>query len=448
MAINNVKNTQSLLGDIKDWMNNPKFQPQEQNKWFFGEGLSYYTQLCEVVKVLTYLQENFANEITRATNAEGELDAKIEAETTRATTAEETLTNDLATEVNRAKQSEKTLETNLNAETQRATNKENEIVDNLNSEISRAKAAESTNATNIANEITRAKKAEEVLTTNLSAEYNVYDGEDLIIKYADEIAKYSDEWAWIKARIKAVNFKGLRIHDYIPVKCSNNKVLRMEIAGIDTYYHNGSPEVGHHIDFISKECWDVSVQYNKVNINNGTAEQVVPFMASNLKKFLMSEAGPVPNSTTDMSVTTEVDYTNDGIWHFLPDKLKNVIVEKNFFKVNRYTEGSIRTTDNSDWGWFNLSKLWLPTEKEVYGSSVYEGNSGSYGIFGRQYPCFIGNSRFKGIIGNINARCNWWLLSPYSANSSSFCFVDSAGIANYYSASITYFRVPVCFRVA
>lgn len=59
MAINNVKDTQSLLTDIEDWMNNPKFQPQEQNKWFFGEGLSYYTQLCEVVKVLTYLQENF-----------------------------------------------------------------------------------------------------------------------------------------------------------------------------------------------------------------------------------------------------------------------------------------------------------------------------------------------------------------------------------------------------
>lgn len=59
MAINNIKDTQSLLVDIKDWMDNPEFQPQEQNKWFFGEGLSYYTQLCEVVKMLTYLQENF-----------------------------------------------------------------------------------------------------------------------------------------------------------------------------------------------------------------------------------------------------------------------------------------------------------------------------------------------------------------------------------------------------
>ena len=149
-----------------------------------------------------------------------------------------------------------------------------------------------------------------------------------------------------------------------------------------------------------------------------------------------------------MSVTTEVDYTNDGIWHFLPDKLKNVIVEKNFFKVNRYTAGSIRTTDNTDWGWFNLSKLWLPTEKEVYGDSIYEGNASSYGIFGRQYPCFIGHSRFKGIVGNINARCSWWLLSPYSGNSSTFCYVTSSGRAGNLSASSTPIRVPVCFRVA
>ena len=288
----------------------------------------------------------------------------------------------------------------------------------------------------------------ELTVDGATLEYNVYEGEDLTIKYADEIAKYSDEWAWIKARIKAANFKGLRIHDYIPITCTNGKVLRAEIAGIDTYYHNGSLEVGHHIDFISKECWDVTVQYNKVNINNGTADQVVPFMASNLKKFLMSEAGPVPNSTTDMSVTTEVDYTNDGIWHFLPDKLKNVIVEKNFFKVNRYTAGSIRTTDNTDWGWFNLSKLWLPTEKEVYGDSIYEGNASSYGIFGKQYPCFIGHSRFKGIVGNINARCNWWLLSPYSGGSSAFCHVHSYGYASSTSASNAYIRVPVCFRVA
>lgn len=321
----------------------------------------------------------------------------------------------------------------------------------ITTEANRANGAETILTTDLTNEVTRAKAKENELNDKIEStnlEYNIYEGEDLIIKYADEIAKYSDEWAWIKARIKAANFKGLRIHDYIPVKCSNNKVLRMEIGGIDTYYHNGSPEVGHHIDFISKECWDVTVQYNKVDINNGTAVQVVPFMASNLKKFLMSEAGPVPNSTTDMSVTTEVDYTNDGIWHFLPDKLKNVIVEKSFFKVNRYTEGSIITTDNTKWEWFNLSKLWLPTEKEVYGSSVYEGNGASYGVFGRQYPCFIGHSRFKGIVGNINARCYWWLLSPYYGNSTSFCNMDSGGNAGSNPASGTHVRVPVCFRVA
>lgn len=698
MAINNVKNTQSLLADIEDWMNNPKFQPQEQNKWFFGEGLSYYTQLCEVVKVLTYLQENFkivianeksleqaynevkdlpsqftvlSNKVDDLTNTVSDLPTRVQELETKVTklisdvssqlTRIETLegsvgtnTNDITTiktditniKIKDSQQDSKitTLEGkdflqqvafnntatitftdegkqdgtqtfsasvtgsipanltpnlaylnnnpnsnivsnvvltwnvnenkcylkkdmsyysngNINTVTSRLeldsawfTINENtltlkasvldnyltkddapgyadiltktlasatyetienasnyvakgeavgyddiltkteasgeyetkanasatyetkvnvtDIVDTListdtnkplsanqghilnekiTSETNRANGAETILTSDLTNEVTRAKAKENELNDKIEStnlEYNIYEGEDLTIKYADEISKYSDEWAWIKARIKAANFKGLRIHDYIPVNCSNNKVLRMEIGGIDTYYRNGSPEVGHHIDFISKECWDVTVQYNKVDINNGTAVQVVPFMASNLKKFLMSEAGPVPNSTTDMSVTTEVDYTNDGIWHFLPDKLKNVIVEKSFFKVNRYTEGSIITTDNTKWEWFNLSKLWLPTEKEVYGSSVYEGNGASYGVFGRQYPCFIGHSRFKGIVGNINARCYWWLLSPYYGNSTSFCNMDNGGNAGSNPASGTHVRVPVCFRVA
>lgn len=116
------------------------------------------------------IKEGLANEITRATNVEGELDAKIDDETTRATTAEGELRTSLDTEIQRATDKENELETNLNSEIQRAKAKENEIVDNLNSEILRAKAAESTNAINIADEITRAKKAEEVLTTNLSTE--------------------------------------------------------------------------------------------------------------------------------------------------------------------------------------------------------------------------------------------------------------------------------------
>lgn len=71
MDLKELKDTQSLVDDIEDFINNPKFNPTNQNKWFFSDGLSYYQQLCEILKTLTYFQESFKlvyeNEQTLAT---------------------------------------------------------------------------------------------------------------------------------------------------------------------------------------------------------------------------------------------------------------------------------------------------------------------------------------------------------------------------------------------
>ena len=45
----------------------------------------------------------------------------------------------------------------------------------------------------------------------------IYKGRNLVTVFASEIAKYSDEWAWIRARIKAANYEGIYVGDYIPV---------------------------------------------------------------------------------------------------------------------------------------------------------------------------------------------------------------------------------------
>ena len=99
-----------------------------------------------------------------------------------------------------------------------------------------------------------------------------YDGVDLTTVFASEIAAYGgDPWAWIKARVQAENFDGLHVHDYIPVTCTNPGayILKMEIAGINTYKGAGSPEIPAHIDWISKDCWPDTVTYNQANYNNG-----------------------------------------------------------------------------------------------------------------------------------------------------------------------------------
>ena len=100
---------------------------------------------------------------------------------------------------------------------------------------------------------------------------NGYPGMDLSLKFAEEIKGYTSVWKWIQARIKAGNFYGIHVGDYIPFNCTNSAKTRIVavVAGIDTYYKYGDQQVGHHIDFISKDLWPTYIQYNLANFNNG-----------------------------------------------------------------------------------------------------------------------------------------------------------------------------------
>ena len=59
MDIKNLPDVTSLVDDIQDFIDNPNFQPKNQNKWFFSDGLTYYQQLLEIYKVLEYFQQAF-----------------------------------------------------------------------------------------------------------------------------------------------------------------------------------------------------------------------------------------------------------------------------------------------------------------------------------------------------------------------------------------------------
>lgn len=272
-----------------------------------------------------------------------------------------------------------------------------------------------------------------------------YVGQNLTVKFADEIKGYSDEWAWAKARKNAGNYAGMHVGDYIPITCSNGYVLNAQIAGINTYTGYGDQQVGNHIDFICKELWNDLHVMNKVNYNNGNANSPSPFLASDLNYWLNSMSGNVPNSTSDAAVTTEVDYTAGGVLYYLPDKLKNQIVPKRILLPSRYTEGQVLTNDNS-YAWQSTGKLWIPSEVEVYGAP-YWGNSG-YGAGGFvQYPYFANNmNRFKRRCSS-NDRCHWWLLSASAGNSTYFAYAGNSGHCGNLSATTTWIAAPVCFRI-
>ena len=146
-----------------------------------------------------------------------------------------------------------------------------------------------------------------------------YDGEDLTVKFASEIAQYSDVCAWLKARLAAKNIAGIFVKDFFKFTTSNNVTFTARVADINHDLGYGDTEVtGWHIDFICDELWPDNHVWNKVNYNNGLATEPSPWLCSNLYHFLNSLSGNVPNGTGANPATVAVDYTSTGVFRQAP----------------------------------------------------------------------------------------------------------------------------------
>lgn len=236
-----------------------------------------------------------------------------------------------------------------------------------------------------------------------------------------ELSEYT--WSQIKTKIQNADFEDLRVGDYKTITLTGGEVVKMQIAGIDTYYRTTDQQLGHHIDWISKDCLTDYVQWNTTNNNNGSADSPYPYEVSNVKKYL-----------------------NETIYPKLPSDVQAVISNKKTLMEQRYS-ASGALTDSTTWGWLDLGKLWLPNEYEVFGSIVWGTKGWSQGQ-AVQYPLFANSykHRIKGK-GNGGGRCAWWLSTVASGNSTTCCHVNYAGRANNSNASNTGVGVPVCFRI-
>ena len=214
-------------------------------------------------------------------------------------------------------------------------------------------------------------------------------------------------WAEIKTKTAAGDFSGINIGDYKDVTLSNGEKVRMEVAGIDTYFGYQSGD-NHRIYWISRDCLKTTYAMNSTNTNTGG------FPASALKTTL-----------------------NTTIFNMLPAEVQNVIVAD---KRLCSTKGS--------WEWKEDQKLWLPSEVEVWGHNTWSevGYGNGCGI---QFPIFAGSLRHicKGLgfgAAATGSRSNWWCDSPSASNTTLFCHVYYVGGALYSYAS-TALGVPVCF---
>ena len=245
------------------------------------------------------------------------------------------------------------------------------------------------------------------------------------VPYGKEL---NESWASLQARIQSGDFTGIHIGDFKTIQLSTGETVVMEVAGIDQYYKCGDATIGHHIDFISRDCLAGGKQYNTENNNNGTEVEPNPWRASLLFQTMNGEGGVV---------TT------------LPADLQACIIEKRALLEQRYSSAGPLTAA-SGWAWYDMGKLWLPTEVEVFGHATW--SEPGYGTGGGgcnlQYPIFTGGAKhiIKGD-GHGGARCAWWGASASRLNSTNFCYVGGGGLAYGGVASYTGLRVPLCFRI-
>lgn len=246
-------------------------------------------------------------------------------------------------------------------------------------------------------------------------------GRDLTVVFATEIANYSNEWAWIQARLDAHDLDDLFEGDYIPVTLTTGEVVNMQIAGINTYVYIFSGAIKPHIDWISKDCLATTHKWNESNDNNGTASEAQPFMASGVYAWLKGTVLPT-----------------------LPTKVRNVIKAKRLYMPTRYNASQKLTSDNS-WADKSFPSLWLPFEGEIFDHISWSTKGYGtaccvqYGIFKNSWK-----ARMKRY-GNGGSFGTWWTASAYSGNATSSVVVHARGISNYNDASNA-LGVPVCFR--
>lgn len=291
---------------------------------------------------------------------------------------------------------------------------------------------------------------------DLNAQGSIHQPTDLTEKFAREIADYGgDPWAWIKGRITRGDYSGLYIGDYIPFTTSNGHTFRARIMGIDTYYmdrrsSNVEP-IPHHIDFITKEVWPEAFQMNLSRFNNGVLnvngsdqKSAIPWVASHGYYYMNSLAGKVVSNNEMPLEFTDVDYTGGGVYYYLPQALKDVIVEKRGTFYYRYSSNSLSKDDDAVLYDKVIGKLWLPEEMEVVGYHYNATFMGLESLF-VQYPLFR-DSKWNMACTLDGVPVYWWWMNAAYWSTGSFVLY-AMGMSNQDFANSNHYA-PICFRVA
>lgn len=260
-----------------------------------------------------------------------------------------------------------------------------------------------------------------------------YDGRDLSAIFTA---------AQLHTAVAAGDFTNIRVGDYWPItlngtiydyagaveKTLSNASIKLEVAGVNFYRQYGDTAVPNHLLFCSRDLLPWTLMFRSENTTWYDAEATNPWLGSHLYQTLNNPSnGLLPLvAATDIGAYIYAGPNGNGM-RFLGE-----------------TKGPTATTA-TNWAWADRGKLFLPSEREVWGGDTWSEHSYGGGL-ALQWPIFAGTMRhiIKGL-GNGGSRDSWWCCSSNAGSSGHICYVLNGGLPDRYGATSTWVGAPVCF---
>jgi hypothetical protein len=255
-------------------------------------------------------------------------------------------------------------------------------------------------------------------------------------------------WSDLKQKCLDNDFSGLQIGDYKTIILDGGddvlyamKTIKMQIAGIDTYYGmrygwvGGDPfwKIGHHIDWISKDVLYAGTEDSHWTLTDFSSisayTQYSPFKKSNIYSYL-----------------------NNTFFNYLSEELQSCITTKINPMTTGYPAGMLDSGE--------IGKLWLPTEGEVFGSvrprlsdeAAYYASTGYASTI--QYPIFRNaSSRMKHIANSFMndsyryTNLVWPLATTDGKENTAILYVDDYGSLTKLKYMDCNSNFLICFRI-
>lgn len=260
----------------------------------------------------------------------------------------------------------------------------------------------------------------------------LYDGADLKAVFGTAGA--------LHAAVNAGDFSKIRVGDFWPVTLSgtfrdyasgasqtlSSVELVLEVAGINVYLNYGDQSVAqNHLVFCSRDLLPAELKYRSGTDTWYSTSEKNPWRGSHLFQTLNN--------------------ASNGILALMLKSDLGSYIYKGPNSAGMRVLGEVKpsgTASATNFEWMDRGRLFLPTEREVWGQDVFSDHSWGGGAV-VQWPLFHGSLRHI-IKTRADRRTGWWCQDSAEGSANNFTCVRTYGHpANY--QSINPFSAPVCF---